>query len=237
MKKQIKRVARGLKRILGKSPVLASNNGVAYFQAQDALRDAKAHGQNLTEFIETQWGVVGAIDFTIEKMHDLGTLQTGGRVLELGPGTGNYLRPVKAAIQPQSYTIYETASDWRDYLCQSEGVAAPFANGLTLHETADESCDLVHAHGVFTTVPAIVSYSYLQEIVRVCAPRADVVFDLYPIESFKPEVWLDSPHTYAMFISKAQVREFLEERGLIFRAEFVKPWRPEPSTYLVFRKS
>ena len=238
MIERAKRVAARLaKKVLGASAPAAVAQHIAYFGAHEAVAQAKARGMSLEQFIEAEWGVSGSIQETIAQMRAAGTFDKCQTIVEIGPGTGNYLRATRANARPDRYQIYETALDWRTFLARTEAVEAPISDGENLSASADQSVDLVHAHGVFTTVRALVSYGYFREMTRVCAPQGAVIFDFYSIEKFDPVVWLDSPHRYPMFLSRAQIIAFFEASGFALSGEWMKPWRPASTTYLVFRRA
>ena len=234
MIRQIKNILRPLLRPTLPPP---PNNGVAYFSAQQTLKEAHEAGLSLRDYIENKWGVPGAVEATIEKMDECGVFDNNPRIIELGPGTGNYLRAVKNRIKPANYEIYETAQDWREWLVETEKVVGHLADASSLAQSADKSADLIHAHGVFQAIPALASYSYFNEIFRVCDVGKYVVFDFCPIEEFEPQVWLQSPHRYPVFLSEKQVIAYFEAHGFALKTKFKKRWLPIDTTYFVFQKA
>ena len=53
------------------------------------------------------------------------------------------------------------------------------ANGTDLSQTPDNSCDLVHAHYVFTYLSVITTFGYFGEMCRVLKPGGFAFFDLF----------------------------------------------------------
>ncbi len=232
----IRQIKNLLRPILRRPQQPAPNNGVAYFSARQTLKEAHDANQSLRDYIEHKWGVPGAVEATVEKMSECGALKDKARIIELGPGTGNYLRAVKSRVSPSTYEIYETAKDWREWLVATENVTGHLADASTLSQSAEKSADLIHAHGVFQAIPALASYSYFNDIARVCVPGGYVVFDFCPIEKFDPQVWLQSPHRYPTFLSQEQVVAYFQSLGFSLKAKFKKRWLPIDTTYFVFQK-
>jgi SAM-dependent MidA family methyltransferase len=55
----------------------------------------------------------GTTSATVQAMLDLAQLpEPVRRVCEIGPGSGRYAERVIAAVNPNVYEIYETATDW-----------------------------------------------------------------------------------------------------------------------------
>ena len=70
-------------------------------------------------------------------------------VCEIGPGSGRYAEEVIAALHPDTYEVYETATDWLPYLRKLPNAVIRACDGHTLSQTSSASVDLVHAQKVF----------------------------------------------------------------------------------------
>ncbi|HVE76718.1 MAG TPA: class I SAM-dependent methyltransferase [Actinomycetota bacterium] len=242
MIKLLKRVARSTFRRLGFDLV---STGAArestYIEADATIAAARSAGVSVTAYVEDLWDQQGATKRVIDWMAQVGCLGGVTNVLEIGPGTGRYLERVLEKTHCSRYEIYETAQDWSKWLSGRYGptVAVRSADGHSLSATADKTCELVHAHGVFVYLNVLNTYEYLFEMDRVCAPGGVLVFDFYPAEAFDEKTaraWLAHPERYATVIAEANIRDLFIRRGYTVLGEMDNPHGRGVSRYLALRK-
>lgn len=217
-----------------------------FISFKETLKAAKAAGVSVSQYIERRHmtGPHSALDQTIDGMTNLGVFAGHiDHVCEVGPGSGRYLERIKELCRPAEYEIYETSSEWRQWLIERYGVIARSCNGRTLGSTASGSVDLVQAHKVFPGLPFLVSTSYFSEMARVVRPGGWVVFDVMTEACFAPayrQQWFDvnpwewdwSPH----LISRDYASGVMSESGVDLVGSFLVPLHPAVTECLVFRK-
>ena len=202
---------------------------------------AKAKGQTVCEYVETLWHQQGCTARVIEEMKRSGCLSKLNNVVEIGPGTGRYLDFVLREATPKRYEIYETAADWAGWLAEtySPTVVRQHADGHTLHQTPSQSCELVHAHGVFVYLSLLHSFEYFPELCRVLAPGGYLVFDFLPAAEFDlPTInrWLQTENRYPVVLPEEHVRKYFAERGCNLIHEFDNRYGEGRSHYVVFKR-
>jgi ubiquinone/menaquinone biosynthesis C-methylase UbiE len=213
-----------------------------YIDATETIRAASQRGQSVCEYIESLWGVRGWTDRVVEEMGKAGSLAPCDRVCEIGPGTGRYLERVLKRVSPRQYDIYEIADGWATWLAETYApvVARQPADGRTLQHTPDESCGLVHAHGLFTYLRFLCAFEYFAEIARVCAPGGYVVFDFFSDQHFDADVisrWLDSSDRHPVILPRKTVLEYFNDHGFDLIHEFENKYGHSYSHYVVLRKA
>jgi phospholipid N-methyltransferase len=211
----------------------------SYLNAKKTILAAQKESKNIGDYVETLWNQQGATQAVIEQMESAGCLMSAEQILEIGPGTGRYLDLILKKIKPQQYHIYEIDKDWSDYLAQaySPVVIAQPADGISLKATPNQSCKLVHAHGVFVYLPFLSSFEYFSEMIRVCKQSGYIVFDFYPEYEFSLEVtehWLNSNDRYAVVLPKQTVIDYFHKRGFKLIKDFLNNHGHGHSHYMVF---
>jgi hypothetical protein len=151
-----------------------------FIPIEETLAGARRAGLSVGDYIDSVLNnIPGATQFTIDEMRRLGVfadpVQT---VLEIGPGSGRYLEKTIAAASPSRYEIYETSLPWASFLVREYHVVQQPTDGVGLAASANGSCDLVHAHKVFSSIPFMPSIKYWGEMVRVARRGAYIVFDI-----------------------------------------------------------
>ena len=110
----------------------------------DVLADAKAAGLDVYDYLEDLLALSSSAAAAIGELDRLGGLRDGRTVVEIGPGSGAYLREMLAWARISQIFIYETAEDWRTWLQRHYPVDAKPTTG---HSS--------------TTVPTITRRSWL----------------------------------------------------------------------------
>ena len=213
---------------------------------RDTLLAAEKAGLSLGDYIDNSFNVPGATQLTIDKMTEMGVFdQKIETVCEIGPGSGRYLEKTKSLCHPESYEIYETAVEWRDWLAKKYQVTAHKADGVSLAQTPSGSIDLVHSHKVFTGLRFVTILGYFREMIRVTRDGGRIVFDVMTEDCFDDcfddkavENWLDPAASWAnCMFSKRFITNFFTTRGLGFEGSFLIPMKPGITQYFVFNKS
>jgi SAM-dependent methyltransferase len=218
-----------------------------YIEFKETLNGAKAAGLGVGDYIERTYcpGAVSPAEFTVMQMAELGVFDPAPeRICEIGPGSGRYLQRVYSRAHPYHYEIYETASEWRNWLVKEQIVVAKPCDGRTLSGTETGSIDLVHTHKLFPGLPFLVTLSYLREMARIAKPGGWVVFDILTEENFTPDrlqAWLDanvwswswSPH----IVPKDFTIKLLADLHVNLVDSFLVPLHPGDTECMVFRKA
>jgi hypothetical protein len=211
-----------------------------YFDVKTIVQAAQDAGQTVCEFVERLADQRGATAKVVAEMKAAG-LQPCERVVEIGPGTGRYLERVAGMLCPKQYDIYEIDADWADWLVQtfSPLVVRQPTDGRTLPGTPDDSCGLVHAHGVFVYLSLLEAYQYFVEMLRVCRPQGWIVFDFFKAESFDEAIitkWLAYEERYPVALMQQHIEQFFSNRGCELIREFDNKYGHGFSHYVVFQK-
>ena len=182
----------------------------------------------------------------ISAMQNAGVFENAKTVCEIGAGTGMYLERVAALAKPTTYEVYETHKGWTQFLQTEYGARADFnlvcqpADGYSLSPTGDETCDLVHAHGVFVYITMLHSLRYLKECVRVCKAGGHIVFDCYPDNVFASlsaaDGWISQGYFFPAVIPRALLDAFARENGLSLLANFPEIHGGGSVEYFIWRK-
>ncbi len=212
-----------------------------YIDARETISAATARGLSVCEYVEELWDQRGVTDRVIAELKKNGSLSHTDRVCEIGPGTGRYLERVIREVGPHTYDIYEIADDWAEWLSKtySPPVVRQPADGHTLSHTPSGSCGLVHAHGVFVSLPLLHAFEYFAEMARVCAPGGYVAFDIFLPSQFSASrirKWLASPHRYPVLLPIDGIEAFFAEHDFRPVHRFDSRHGEGFSTYLVFQK-
>jgi SAM-dependent methyltransferase len=210
-----------------------------YIDADETVRSATAQGLTVSAYVEALWDQEGNARHTVEAMRAAGCLPTGARICEIGPGTGRYLELAIEIAHPRRVEFYELADDWASWLASTYGPLAlrQPCDGRTLAATLSGSCDLVHAHGVFTYLPAVQTFEYLAEIVRVCAPGGHVVFDVITEPRFgldAVDAWVAAGDRYPVIVPRATVEDYFARAGFRSLGSFTTRYGPASSEYMMY---
>lgn len=236
------------RKILGLRGYVPRPAGEAYIDGRHTIAAARRAGLSICEYLENREAdprkhgrrsrIVAAL-MTHVATRELRT------IVEIGAGTGMYTEKLLPHAGLLRYEIYETSRDWRNYLTTSYRGKSRVdfivheANGELLAGTADASCDLVHAHGVFVYVPILVFVSYCREAARILAPGGYFVFDCYLSSSFSAESvdrWLASDWRFPVVLPDTLVHEITASAGLHLQAQFQEVHGAGHVDYLVFKK-
>jgi SAM-dependent methyltransferase len=216
-----------------------------FIPLEETLAAARAAGLSVGDYIDTVMNnIPGATQATIDGMRELGVF--AGKiesVVEIGPGSGRYLEKTIEACHPAQYTAYETALPWVKYLRDTypSAVVHP-TEGARLDQTADASCDLVHAHKVFSSVDLRVSLCYWQELVRVTRSGGHVVFDIMTESGMTPDLidaWIAGGHdtgAHPACVPRAACIGYFAAHRFAHRGSFMIPMGPAVTEVFVFQR-
>lgn len=205
------------------------------------LRAARARGLSPGACLEEMFGSSGRAERIMARMEAAGALHSGvASICEIGPGSGLYIEAVLARLRPQCYEIYEIEPERAAFLERQYPVTARPTDGETLAATESGTIDLVHAHGVFVTLPFLTNCAYFNEIARVTAPGGRVCFDIVTEDCLDPDTlqsWMNSPLRYLSLHSRAQIDRFFKAQGFDLVDTFDMPLLVQGrARYFVFRK-
>jgi phospholipid N-methyltransferase len=230
-----------LKRVL--KAMLGHDDRGGYIDANETVRQAEREGLSVCDYVERLWEQIGATKTVVDRIGSSADFRTLTAVCEIGPGTGRYLEKIIAqSPHLQEYGFYEVDEGWAAFLVGRYGSAVRRcrADGRTLSQTKDESVDLVHAHGVFTYIPALNAYEYFFEMIRVCRVGGFAVFDVYDDADFTLETirhWLVSSHRYPVLMNTDKMKSLFAENGFSLIDEFTNKYGESFSRYFVFKKT
>lgn len=219
-----------------------------FIEFEKTLKAAKAAGLSVGEYIERKHaiGPRTALDQTMDGLASLGLFKGPiERVCEIGPGSGRYLEKMIESLKPGLYEIYETSSEWREWLVQRYAVTVRVCDGRTLAGTKSCSVDLIHAHKVFGGgLPFLNSVSYFREMARVVRDGGWVVFDIMTEACFREEhldAWFDANPWEWAWTPHIMPREYavglFADRGINLVGSFQVPSFPGTTECMVFRKT
>jgi phospholipid N-methyltransferase len=232
------------------SAVTAEAAKLGYYRAEETIAAAKAAGLSICEHRERlaiNPKAIGRRDRTMAKIAETGALTDCRRMLEIGPGTGMYLEKALELAKPEVCEIYEIDDAWARFLvAEYDGrhgckVVRRAANGEDLSHTADASCDIVFAHGVFVYLPMLRSVDYLAEAARVTKPGGYIAFDCFLASSLAEpgvvEAWKATAQYYPVAIPDDLLTRLAEKHGLVEATRFSEVYNCHRSDYFVWRKT
>lgn len=225
--------------------------GLNYIDAKSTIKKAKEMGLSICDYREKtaaeSTGLeirLGRTKRIISRINDIVDLKSCPNICEIGTGTGIYLEKVLDAGFVEKYENYETDIGWKKYLKNTykndARITVYEADGKSLSDTKDESCDLIHAHGVFVYLPVLVTLEYLKEAVRICKTNKYIVFDAFIDESFdynSAKKWLNGIHRFPVIIPQKLLLDFANENKLELIGSFNETFGNTQSDYLIFRKN
>jgi hypothetical protein len=155
--------------------------------------------------------------------------------------TGRYLEALLRECRPEHYEIYETASEWANYLATKYRVILQPTDGISLHATEDLSVDLVHAHKVLSETTFRTTAHYWCEMLRVIKPGGYAVFDVMTENCLSPEIvkaWttFGSRSTYPSTVPSKTVMDFFNSQDFDLIGSFLSPMPPGQTEVFVFKR-
>lgn len=216
--------------------------GGPYRSDREVIHRASKLGLSVGDYLEEVWGQPGRSQRIVARMREAGAVPDPlGTVCEIGPGSGRYIQRILEIASPKRYEIYEIERNRAKWLAQAYPVVMLSVDGEHLEGTPDESVQLVHAHGVFSSLKVISCFAYFKEIVRITAPGGYAVFDIICEQCMSDEevdAWLKTPLRYVNFLSKPVLAQFFEKNRFSLVDDFRLPLLVfGHSLYLVFKKT
>ena len=215
-----------------------------YISCKETVQAASLANLSVCDYLEKNWDQVGGTQLVIDNMEKLGCFVSNGpmEILEIGPGTGRYAEKIMAKYSVNKYFSYEIAEDWSYWLEQTYGpkLIRRNADGKSLNYEADNSMDLVHAHGVITSINIVNIFKYFQEMTRVCKRGGFIAFDFFPVGSINLDnikKWIDAELFYPVLTPEDMIRGFFENAGYEFRGSFDNKYGQGFSKYHVYRNA
>jgi SAM-dependent methyltransferase len=219
-----------------------------FLSARKICRMAKLNNISVPDFIESEDAKrdarhIGRRDRIVDRILKHCHIGDNGRILEIGPGTGRYMEKILLTYPQADYEIYETAFDWRSYLERTYATRYKLnikrTDGRTCSPTADNSCDLAHAHAVFVYLPNCVTLSYLDEMARVVKNGGIIAFDALAEPGFDMAVlkkYMDAGMWFPVIFPEAIIMQWAKSKHLILEDRFDEIHGAYNSNYYVFRK-
>ncbi len=223
--------------------------GEGYLDAKNVIAMANEKGLSIGDFLEQtdHAGIGKRRDFIIDNLLQAGVFSRAcPRMLEIGAGTGMFTEQVLEKCSVGKVEIYEIHRHWKNYLQTTYGGKTTLvlhdADGYSLKQTADESIDLLFAHGVFVYLPAIVTGQYLKDAARVCKSGGLIVFDYFSDTTFTLKEILrfrevNPYYEFPVVTSDQVIEEFCEMFGFMRISSFDTPYHKTKSTYCVLKKN
>lgn len=212
-----------------------------FIPLEATLKGAQESGLSVGDYIDMKFNVPGSTQDTIDQMSRLGVFdQPIERVCEIGPGSGRYLEKVLRKCQPEYYEIYETATEWKEWLVKEYQVVGQPTNGMKLIGTPDRSIDLIHSHKVLNGLKILNIFAYFYEIARVVKQHSFIVFDILTEDCLDEETvqqWLTSGADYITSMTTKQLAiDFFVRRGFDCVGDFFATSLPGKTHYFVFKR-
>jgi len=190
--------------------------GFGYIDYEQTAADAEAAGLSIPNYVARLWGETGLIEWIVDRIGSVIPLNRCRNILEVGAGTGRTLDLVIARANPATYEIYEPDRAWSAYLVRRYGVIDRESDGVSLTPTPSESCDLVHAHGVFVYLPLGTAFRYFAEMIRVTRPGGWLVFDFFADDQATlpiVEDWMRSGQGFHVLLPRKALGELFTKAG------------------------
>jgi len=234
--------------VLGRHGYTLTKSALAFIDATSTVAAARHSGLSVCEYLESLEDDPrkrGRRDRIIEQLKAAGVFDGISTVCEIGAGSGRYLEKVIELARPGMYHVYETDQGWVDFLQSEYGnrngcrLSCNDADGITLRQTDDQSCDLVHAHAVFVYLPLLQTMAYLEECVRVSRPGGYIVFDCFFDTSFslsEAEAWLRGNHRFPVVIPNRLLDEFRCKHNIRLLKTFSMVYGDGSVDYMIWQK-
>ncbi len=240
----IKRISNKILRKFGYSPI---KGGLNYINAKNTIEQAKKRKLTICEYLESTKDdkrKIGRRDRIINMMESLDIFSNAKNICEIGTGTGMYLEKIIKKTLVQTYEVYETAIDWKEYLnfeykTKIKHLILHDADGITLRQTRSATIDLVHAHAVFVYIPFIDIYNYLKECVRICKKEGYIVFDAISDDKLNVEAvqkWSNINCRFAVITPHKFILDFIKKNNLILLNSFNEVYGGTCSKYYILQK-
>lgn len=221
--------------------------GEGYFDAPSIVNKAKKEGISVSEYLEKNdiGGVGRKTKEIIEALKARNAVGSYGSILEVGAGTGMYLEQFIELCKPKRYEVYETNQGWANYLKNTyekvTDLRVHHADGYSLKHTADDSVDVVTAHGVFVYLPIVITFQYLSEAVRVCKKHGRIIFDCFSDRIFTADEILrfrevNPYYDFPVVIPEKTLLDFSNRFNLELETSFNATYHLTQATYFIFRK-
>lgn len=210
-----------------------------YIDCHVTVALAKQEKLSVCDYVEKIWDQQGAAQRVIDTMDTAIHVRSLQTMCEIGPGPGRYMEKILSLCPGTEYVFYETSDDWSEWLALTYPAQRRAADGRSLQHEPDESMDLIHAHGVFTYLPALTTIEYFLEMVRVCKKGGWIVFDFFAEDSIRGDhlaTWLASPERYPVILPLSYVEAFFVEKGFRKDSQFQNRYGCSFSTYHIYIK-
>lgn len=217
------------------------NYEYGFISANEIIHTAKRENLSVCDYVEKIWNQSGRTQSVIDEMEMARVFSKEfPSVLEIGPCTGRYLEKIINKISPKSYEIYETAQDWNNWLKKTYPIISRNADGYSLKETANDSIDIAHAHGVFVYLPFLVAVKYFFELFRVVNQNGYVIFDIFSENCFDQitlQNWINTSQIYPCIFPKKYLIELFNNNGFSLISTFFNKYGEGKSEYFIFKKT
>jgi len=234
-------------RLLGKTGYLIVKSSALstkkryYIDCEQTVKCAKSEGLSVCDYVEKIWDQKGWTQKVVDEMRKYGCFNQVGKICEIGPGTGRYMEKILQFFSSYhiEYVYYEIQDDWAEWLEKTYPVIKRNTDGYTLKSEADNSCILVHAHGVFVYLNLVHSFQYFKEMIRVTQPGGYIVFDFYPIEFYDIaliEKCIEKKITYPVVLPAETIKSFFQKNECIYVGQFKNKHGADFSWYHIYQK-
>ncbi|GHV54902.1 hypothetical protein FACS1894206_08670 [Deltaproteobacteria bacterium] len=249
MKKMLKKYVLAFLGLFGLE-IVRKTTSSSYINCQETLQAAAKTGLSLADYLDASEPfseAKGRSRRIVLQMSALGLFSSRVddptiSMLEIGAGTGKYLERMLPGNISRC-EIYEIDKSWSQYLRERfaslPAVVVHEADGKTLKQSADASCDLVAAHGVFVYLPLLIMVGYLREAVRVLKPGGSLFFDVFSDADWSVETvdtCLSNECHYPVVLPHRLMDTVYSSLGLELRNEFVEYYGCCKTRYLLFQK-
>lgn len=217
-----------------------ANTAVGYIDCTTTVQAAEDADLTICEFVERLWNQYGQTKLILNRAAKYIDFSEVHTVCEIGPGTGRYIKKtIERMVRVDIYSIYETDTDWANWLEKEYPVTKRDANGVDLHEEEDTTIDFCQAHGVFVSLNMYNVLIYLKEMIRVTKTGGHILFDYLDETSFSTDVGqviIDNDIDYPSIIPSGIVKNFLLENNCEIITEFDNKYGKGNSKYILVQK-
>lgn len=214
---------------------------LSYISAKETVKSAKKASLSICDYVEKMWNQEGETQKVIDNMEKLGAFENANpTICEIGAGTGRYMEKVIGICNPEKYESYEIAIDWAEWLQKEYPIISQPTDGFSLKATADNSIDIIHAHGVFVYLKFLDNIRYFSEMMRVTKPNGIIVFDCYTEECMTTDIlnkWLKSQHNSPVVLPNDYIVHYFENNNFKLLGNFFNAHGQGKSKYFVFKRT